>query len=146
MARALHDLKFFNPHAHIFDNMPKHPHKLKQPTKTTLVNSEEDNHGDDDQSIATPLLPIPSAGPKRGKSAARTNRAGVSVAVQQELAEYIEKLYGGIEAFASDPYSTNKVCRQKPDIYGEGTSQVCQSVRDKLKQWKKFSQQEYEKL
>lgn len=113
---------------------------------------------DDDQSVACPLIQesapkiakkddcLPTRTSARRGQKLRTNKNGVPLATQKELAQDIEDLFKGITNFAKEPYSIAKLCDTKEDTYGKKGSQLRQHVRDKLKHWKRLPQDEYQDI
>jgi len=120
-------------------------HNFQQHQKQNSDNCEEDS-SDDEQSVATPLLPSepsPSKRANKSKSVARTNDAGIGIPLQKELAQDVERVFGNFCCFKRDPFGTSKLCGRKPDTCGDSKSKLRQQVRDKLKHWKKLSTNEH---
>lgn len=129
---------------HNFDQHSKDASNSIKHTTSTSSTEENSSDEDDEDSVAVPLIPTPKTGTKT-ISPARTNKQGAPMPIQQELAEDIKE-FGGLLAFKEDPHSTSKICRVKPDLHGIGGSPLRQQIRDKLKQWKKLSLDEYKQV
>jgi len=127
--------------------MCRSSHKTEDDTSEEEILNEDDSDNDD-QSIAVPLVTKPTTPKpvKRFQTRARTNKAGVSIPTQAELARDIQCIFGSLKAFKKDPFSAKKICNPKTDLCGETGSQQRQRIRDKLKGWKKLSQQECDQV
>ena len=131
--------------------MTTHKSETSPENNTSSEGSEcedESSGNEDEESVAIPLLSTPTSPQQKrikpkANYPARTNAAGIPVTLQKELAQDIQA-FGGLEKFKETKFGTSKLCKTKPDTCGVGGSQLRQKVRDKLKQWKKLSLEEYQ--
>jgi len=130
--------------------------KQKMAIKQTQDNKEEDaddsdilteeDSSDDDLSIATPLSIRAKPSNRSTVLKARTNKAGLPVSVQKQLAEDIERDFQGITNFKKDKYAVAKICDLNPTVYGGKNTALRQKTRDKIKHWKRLTTKEYKEV